>query len=120
MFKDDVSEETAKISYSNADLSKVINMSEPTISRCNKSLQAKGYLTIEPNKDIDFETGLHTTTKIFNISKLEQLIIYAIRNQAENIKRINEENKIRDDKFRQMQEDIEELRKTVAKLIKRK
>ena len=41
MFKDN---EEGNISYTNKELSKLIKMSEPTISRCNHSLENKGYL----------------------------------------------------------------------------
>jgi DNA-binding transcriptional regulator YhcF (GntR family) len=50
-----------KISFTNKELAKVINTSESTISRCNKNLQDKGYLTILDTKMKDLETALGGT-----------------------------------------------------------
>lgn len=86
-----------KISYSNSELSEKINMSESTISKCNRSLVAKQYLEIVPTKN--------GNEKVFPLSeKLAQAIVFTLKNHEERI----EENT----------NDIEDLKKQMAELKK--
>lgn len=71
MFKD---EEEGKISYSNKELSNLIKMSESTISRCNHSLENKGYLS-----------GAADLVKRFQLRELDQLFIWKFKEQDEKI-----------------------------------
>ena len=59
-----------KIGLSNQELSEKINMSKPTISRCNKSLEAKGYLDIIKAKK--HESGITINEKFQLIILLEE------------------------------------------------
>ena len=62
MFKD---ENEGKIEYTNKELSSLIKMSEATISRCNYSLERKGFLQ-----------GASKLTKRFQLRELDQLFIW--------------------------------------------
>lgn len=98
MYKD--VEGYGKVSYSNAELSKQINMSETTIRRCNQELERKDYLTIIKNECRDLETGCKSDTKIFDLNKLGQAIIWVLKNHEDRInnheERITElENKLK-------------------------
>lgn len=81
-----------KISYSNADLSKQINMPETTIRRCNQELERKDYLTIIKNECRDLETGCKADTKIFDLNKLGQAIIWVLKNHEDRLN--NHEDRI--------------------------
>lgn len=67
--------DTGSISYSNKELSEKINMPESTISKCNRELTSKHFLTIINNKSKDLETGLDTQTKIFHLAEFGQAIV---------------------------------------------
>ena len=65
MFKDEKG--IGKISYTNSELSEKINMPESTISKCNRSLTTKEYLSIIRCEKHDPETGLAIQEKIFHL-----------------------------------------------------
>lgn len=67
MFKDAETLE-GKISFKNNELSKLIKMSPATISRCNHSLEKKGYLE-----------GASNPTKYFQLRELDQMIIWKLQ-----------------------------------------
>lgn len=90
MYKD--VEGYGKISYSNADLSKQINMPETTIRRCNQELERKDYLTIIKNECRNLETGCKSDTKIFDLNRLGQAIIWVLRNHEDRLN--NHEDRI--------------------------
>lgn len=77
MFKDN---EEGKISYKNNELSKLINMSEATISKCNHSLEKKGYLE-----------GASELIKKFQLRELDQLFIWKFKEQDEKIEKNTED-----------------------------
>jgi hypothetical protein len=83
MFKDE--EGFGKISYTNSELSKKINMPESTISKCNRSLSAKEYLSIIKCKNRDPESGTLIQEKIFHLDELGQAVIWALQNHEERI-----------------------------------
>lgn len=89
MFKDN---EEGKISYKNNELSKLINMSESTISKCNHSLEKKGYLE-----------GASELVKKFQLRELDQLFIWKFKEQ--------------DEKIEKNTEDIREIKKKLELLI---
>lgn len=89
MFKDN---EEGKISYKNNELSKLINMTEATISRCNHSLEKKGYLE-----------GASELVKKFQLRELDQLFIWKFKEQ--------------DEKIEKNTEDIKEIKKKLELLI---
>ena len=93
-----------KISFTNKELAKVINTSESTISRCNKNLQEKGYLTILDTKMKDLETGVFKKEKVFHLDKLGQSIVFILKAHHEQIK--------------QNTADIKDIKETSSTLIK--
>lgn len=54
-----------KVSYSNDEISKILNMPITTIYKCNNELKMKNFLT-EVNIEKD-GSGCHTKTKVFNL-----------------------------------------------------
>lgn len=88
MFKD--LEGYGKISYSDSELSKIINLDKRSIVKYNKSLEQKGFLTIVPTEATDEVTGIKIDEKIFYLSKLGQKIIWAIQKHEEDIKEVKE------------------------------
>ena len=83
MYKDEPG--IGKITLSGQDLSKRINMPESTISKCNKSLTAKDYLSIIRCNKRDKETGVVIQEKIFHLDELGQAVIWALHNHEERI-----------------------------------
>lgn len=71
MFKE---EEEGKINYNNKELSKLIKMPESTVSKCNRSLEKKGYLE-----------GASELIKRFQLRELDQLFIWKFKEQDEKI-----------------------------------
>lgn len=83
MFKDEKG--IGKISYTNSELSEKINMPESTISKCNRSLTTKEYLSIIRCEKHDPETGLAIQEKIFHLDELGQAVIWALQNHEQRI-----------------------------------
>lgn len=88
MFKDDGE---GKISMSNKELSKKINMSESTISRCDKALEEKEYLQIINSSNRDLETGLKIREKYYRLNSLQQAIVFVLKNHEDRISENTEE-----------------------------
>ena len=74
-----------KISMSNRELSKHINISEKTIRKCDQSLEAKEYLQIIPTSKRNPETGCAIREKFYHLTKLEQAIVFVLKNHEERI-----------------------------------
>ena len=99
MYKNPESEE-GKVSYTNKELSELIHMPEATISKCNRTLQKKGYLE-----------GSNELTKRFQLRKLDQLFIWKFKQQDERITKVEETlNKVLDEN-KQLRTKIEQLEK---------
>jgi DNA-binding MarR family transcriptional regulator len=82
MFKEDG---FGKTTFTNKELAKRINMSESSVSRCNKSLEKKDYLSIMETDVKDLETGLRIKEKIFYLNELGQAVIFALKNHEDRI-----------------------------------
>lgn len=95
MYKDNKSEE-GRISYTNKELSQLIHMATGTISKCNRSLQEKGYL--------QDSTAL---TKKFNLRELDLLFIWKFKEQDERISENERQIKDLQDKIKVLQEKLE-------------
>lgn len=99
MYKNPESEE-GKVSYTNKELSELIHMPEATISKCNRTLQKKGYLE-----------GSNELTKRFQLRKLDQLFIWKFKQQDERITKVEETlDKVLDEN-KQLRAKIEQLEK---------
>lgn len=83
MYKDQ--ENYGKLSYTNRELSKKINMPEATIRLCNAELEKKNYLNVLKNESIDPISGCKTDTKLYNLNELGQAVIWALQNHEERI-----------------------------------
>lgn len=88
MYKD---KEEGKISYTNKELSNLIKMTESTISRCNHSLEKKGYLE-----------GAGDLIKRFQLRELDQLFVWKFKEQDEKIQKNT-------DDIREIQRKLKEL-----------
>lgn len=80
MFKEDGE---GKISMTNKRLSENINMPTQTISKCNHSLKDKGYLDIV--EEVDPFTKLTTKVKNIHLTKLEQAIVFILKNHEDRL-----------------------------------
>ena len=109
MYKD--VEGIGKISYTNTELSKQINMPESSIRKSNKELERNNYLTIVKNEARDIETGCKTDTKIFNLNKLGQAIIWVLQNHEERIEQNTED-------IKELKKKVEEQDKLIKALLK--
>lgn len=108
MFKDEPG--IGKITLSSQDLAKRINMPESTISKCNKSLTAKDYLSIIRCNKRDEETGVVIQEKIFHLDELGQAVIWALHNHEERITN-NEKTLNRAlDEIAKLKAELQELR----------
>ena len=77
-----------KITYSNKELSKKINMSESTIGRINNALVKKDYAMILDCKNSE---GYNIKEKLYDLNKLGQAIIFTLQNHEERIQENSEE-----------------------------
>lgn len=98
------------VSYSNKELSEKINLSESSVSRCNHSLEAKGYLTIVHNESREIESGCKTQTKLFHLNKLGQAIVFLLKNHEDRIQENTENIEDLKKKLELMEREIRELK----------
>lgn len=104
-------EGVGKISYSNKELSQKINMPESTISKTNRSLQRKNYLTLIKNENKEIESGCKTDTKLFKLNELGQAVIWVLKDHEDRIT----DNEIRINK---LEETVAEQNRLIEKLLK--
>jgi len=109
MFKD--VEGVGKISYSNKELSEKINMPESTISKTNRILARKNYLTLIKYESRNIETGCNTDTKLFRLNELGQAVIWTLENHEDRI--TDNENRIT-----KLEQTIESQTKLIQSLLK--
>lgn len=112
-----------KMTYSNINLSQKINMPESTIRKCDKSLQEKEYLTILNVKTRDPETGCLVKEKIYHLTKLEQAIVFILKQHNEQINKnttdiedLKKENESLKKDNTILKNSMEEISKKVQKL----
>jgi DNA-binding MarR family transcriptional regulator len=108
MFKND---NEGSISLSTRELSEKINMSVSSISRCNKSLEAKEFLTTIKNISKDPMTGSSTETKIFHLNKFGQAIVALLANHEERIT-------TNEGKIQELEEKLKDQAKTIELLAR--
>lgn len=80
------------VTYNNIELAKRINISPSTISRLDSSLKEKDFLQINTLTQKDAESGLFIKEKVFHLSKIEQAIVFILKNHEERIR--DTENKV--------------------------
>ena len=89
MFKD--IEGFGKMSYSNSELSKLINLDKDTIKKYDKSLEDKGLLTVVKTNKLD-ETGILVNEKFFHLNELGQSVIWSLQKHNDDIEDLKKKN----------------------------
>lgn len=84
LFKDKATR-TGSTTYTNQELSQLINMDRGTISKIDKSLQDKGILNLIKINAIDSETGLAINQKVFNFDEFANGVVFEFIRQDERI-----------------------------------
>lgn len=87
--------------YSNRQLAEIIKMPESTIRKNLNSLINKGYVEVKDIKD-EF-TGLVTKQKIYHLTKLEQAIVFILKNHED---RLNDQ----EDRLTQQEQELKQLK----------
>lgn len=118
MIKD--AEGLGKVSYSNEELGKLLNISAKTISRLDKDLVDKGFLTIIKTNKKDPITGVKINEKIFHLDELGQAIIWTLQKHDEDIEdlKIKTDTNSKDIKIvlnenKELKKEIEELKRLI-------
>ena len=91
-----------KITYSDAELSEKTGLNRHTISKTNQSLIEKGFAEQIILRSKNPETGLMDKETIFHLNELGQAIVFKLKEHEDRIDKHDEE--------------IEELKRTVAEL----
>lgn len=102
MYKDKETLE-GKVSYPNSELSKLIKMSPATITRCNHSLEKKGYLQ-----------GASDSTKRFQLRELDQMIIYKLQEHEYQIQQNTNDIKYIKERLSALESENAELKKQLG------
>ena len=118
MYKD--IESLGKLSISNVSLSKEINMPESTIRKCNAELVSKDYLTILKNESKDIQSGCKTETKLYDLNKLGQAVIWALCDHEDRIQQNTEDINTLKARLDKQDEQLAEYKKLVDRLLKDK
>ena len=118
MYKD--VENLGKLSFSNRELADQINMPESTIRRCNAELVSKDYLTILKIESKDIQTGCKADTKLYDLNKLGQAVIWAICNHEDRIQQNTEDINTLKARLDKQDEQLAEYKKLVDRLLKEK
>ena len=79
-------------------------MLEASVSRCNRSLESKGYLEIINNENREMATGCKTQTKLFHLNKFGQAVVFLLKNH--------------EDRITETENDINQLKKTNELLLR--
>lgn len=88
MFKDEKG--FGKMSYSNDELSDLINLDKRTIVKYDKALEEKGYLSMISTNKKDETTGLKINEKVFHLNELGQAIIWTLQKHEDEINELKE------------------------------
>lgn len=102
MYKDKETLE-GKVSYPNSELSKLIKMPPATISKCNRSLEKKGYLQ-----------GASDSTKRFQLRELDQMIIYKLQEHEYQIQQNTSDIALIKEELQQLKLENAELKKQLG------
>lgn len=106
-----------KISLSTRELSKRINMSESTIRRCDQSLEAKEYMQIVQTNKRDPETGCAIREKFYHLTKLEQAIVFILKNHEERIQSNTEDIQTLREEISNLKQLAESQQKDISILL---
>lgn len=103
MFKDG---DEGRIQYSNKELSQLIHMPASTISDCNKSLEAKGYLE-----------GASEFIKRFPQDKLNLIFIEKFKEQDERLDNVEDEIKMLREELARLKKENEMIKRNNSTII---
>lgn len=109
MFKDQ--EGYGKISYSDSELAKMINIDRHTIAKYNKKLEEMGYLSIISTDKKDKITGLKIEEKIFHLNELGQAVVWALQKHEEDINELKEKQEETSKDIKFILEKLDEIKK---------
>lgn len=87
--------------YSTRQLAEIINMPESTVRKNLNSLINKGYVEVREIKDE--YTGLVTKQKIYHLTKLEQAIVFILKNHEDRLTQ-------QEDRLSQQEQELKELK----------
>lgn len=96
MFKED---NEGRIEYTNKELASLIKMPETTVSKCNHSLERKGFLQ-----------GASEITKRFQLRELDQLFIWKFKEQDEKIQKNTDDIELLKKEIKQLKEENKALK----------
>lgn len=89
MFKD--MDGYGKITLQDKQMSKILNISHNSVSKYNKSLEEKGYLSIINTSAKDVH-GNPVHEKLFNLTELEQQIVFVLGNHEDRLTKLENQN----------------------------
>lgn len=123
MYKD--VENLGKLSYTDYQISKLLGMSQPTVSRCHQKLKELGILYTMPSKKKDQETGCKSNIKLFKMDKVYQQIIWTLKEHEErldeygaSITKLEKDNNKHDVTITKLEENNNKHDAAIAKLEK--
>lgn len=96
MFKED---NEGRIEYTNKELASLIKMPETTVSKCNHSLERKGFLQ-----------GASEITKRFQLRELDQLFIWKFKEQDKKIQKNTDDIELLKKEIKQLKEENKALK----------
>jgi DNA-binding GntR family transcriptional regulator len=91
-----------KITMSDSELADYLNISNKTLSRVNKSLVDKGYLSLIKTNTKDSITGLYINEKLYHLNDLEQAIVFTLQNHENRLEKTEENIDILNEKMKSM------------------
>lgn len=105
-----------KISYSSAELSKIINMPKSTITKCDRELEEAGFLDIIKAKKQG--SGIMINEKFFHLDEFGQAIVFELQKQREEIDKNKRDIAKNTEDITQNIEEIKELKRRIEELEK--
>ncbi len=108
-----------KVTYTDYELSKKINMSYNSIVKYHKSLEKKGFLTTIRTEAKDSTTGITINEKIFNLNALGQAIIWILKKHEEDINDLKEKTSATAKDVDLLINEIQRLNKRLDKIEKK-
>lgn len=108
MYKED--NEHGVVTYNNHELSKLINMPERTIRKCNQDLVNKHLLTIIKTAAVD-DVGCNRYAKVFNMRQYMQSVAFMITKHELDVRRHDED-------INQNKQDIAAIKEALAEIKK--
>lgn len=108
MFKDQ--EGIGKMSYTDSELSKKINLDKRTIAKYNQILKEKGLLTELPVKNNE---GITINQKFFHLDELGQSIIWTLQKHDNDIKELSQKAESNEKDLKKVLKKLDETNKVV-------